>query len=60
VPTCVVAGGAGAGEIAVDVRTPSARQLTLVYVPDPILAVACATPVKCAAITQASTVSFVR
>jgi hypothetical protein len=60
VPTCVVAGGgSGGGEIAVDVRTPHVRSLTLAYVPDPIVAAACATPVKCAAITPASTVSFV-
>jgi len=58
-PTCVVAGGTAAGEITVDVRTRNVRTLTLVYVPDPIVAVACATPVKCAAITPASTVSFV-
>ncbi|HEV3213470.1 MAG TPA: hypothetical protein VGZ03_08770 [Acidimicrobiales bacterium] len=60
VPTCVVAGGGAAGgEITVGVRTAHARPLTLVYVPDQIVAVGCATPVKCAAITPASTVSFV-
>jgi len=59
IPTCVAAGGAQGGAITVDVRTHSPRALTLVYVPDPIVAVACATPVKCTAITEASTVSFV-
>jgi hypothetical protein len=60
VPTCVVAGGGAAGgEITVGVRTAHARALTLVYVPDQIVGVGCATPVKCTAITPASTVSFV-
>lgn len=60
VPTCVAAGGdAQGGTITVGVRTHSPQALTLVYVPDPILSVACATPVKCTAITEASTVSFV-
>ena len=59
VPTCVVGGsGVHGGAIATSVRTARPHLLTLAYVPDPVIAVACATPVKCAAITPASTVSF--
>jgi hypothetical protein len=57
IPTCLVGGGSTAGAIASGVRTPHETTLTLAYVPDPVIAVACATPVKCAAITPASTVS---
>jgi hypothetical protein len=59
VPTCVVGGGSGSGAITTGIRTTTAQQLTLAYVPDPVISVACATPVKCAAITPASTVSFI-
>jgi hypothetical protein len=60
VPTCVVAGGGTAGgAISTGVRAKSEHALTLAFVPDPVIGVACATPAKCAAITPASTVSFV-
>jgi len=60
VPLCVVTGGsAGSGAITADVRSHRPRHLTLAYVPDPVVGVACATPIKCVAITPASTVSFV-
>jgi hypothetical protein len=60
VPTCVAAGGGtSGGAITSGLRTRSPTALTLAYVPDPIVAVACATPAKCTAITPASTVSFV-
>lgn len=59
-PTCVAAGGGtSGGAITSGLRTEHPTALTLAYVPDPIIAVACATPAKCAAITPASTVSFV-
>lgn len=57
---CVVAGGgAGGGEISTSTTPSLATRLTLAYVPDPVLAVACATPRKCVGVTQESTVSFV-
>jgi hypothetical protein len=59
-PTCIAAGGGtGGGAITSGLRTLHPQALTLSYVPDPIVAVACATPAKCTAITPASTVSFV-
>ncbi|HLK45025.1 MAG TPA: hypothetical protein VKT18_03510, partial [Acidimicrobiales bacterium] len=57
---CVVAGGgSGGGEVAVYVSTARVSVLTLSYVPDPVIALACATPRKCAGITPESTISFV-
>jgi hypothetical protein len=59
-PTCVAAGGGSSGgAITSSLRSPHPKALTLAYVPDAIVAIACATPTKCAAITPASTVSFV-
>lgn len=60
-PTCAVAGAdaAGAGAIVTVVGTRVARELSLAYVPDPLLAVACATLTRCAGVTETSTVSFV-
>ena len=59
-PTCVAAGGgSNGGAITASLRSPHPQALTLAYVPDAIVAIACATPTKCAAITPASTVSFV-
>jgi photosystem II stability/assembly factor-like uncharacterized protein len=58
-PTCVAGGGgATGGAITTALRTAHPKALTLAYVPDAIVAIACATPTKCAAITAASTVSF--
>jgi hypothetical protein len=60
VPQCVVGGSAnGAGALSSMLRMRHALSLSLAYVPDPILAVACASASRCAAVTQASTVGFV-
>jgi photosystem II stability/assembly factor-like uncharacterized protein len=57
--TCLVGGGTTGGAISTFVRLLHERPLTLAYVPDPVVAVACATPTRCVAITPASTVSVV-
>jgi hypothetical protein len=57
--TCVAAGsGSGGGAIASYRRPGVEHVLTIEFVPDPLLAVACASVTHCAGITQASTVSF--
>ena len=58
-PTCLVAGGSSGGAISTFVQLRHEQPLTLAYVPDPVVAVACATPTRCVAVTQASTVSVV-
>jgi hypothetical protein len=58
--TCLVGGGTGSGgELVALPATGNARVLSLAYVPEPIVAVACASGTKCIAITEASTVSIV-
>ncbi len=58
--SCVAGGGDGhGGQLSTFATMASESPLTLAYVPDPILAVACATPRKCVGVTQESTVSFV-
>ena len=57
--TCIAAGGASGGAIASFTRPHLEHVLSTQYVPDPVIAVACASPHRCAAITAASTVSFV-
>ncbi len=57
--TCVAVGsGPRGGAITSDVRPHHERVLTVEYVPDPLIAVACASATRCAGITQASTVSI--
>lgn len=57
--TCVAAGGGpGGGAIASYVRPDHQRVLTVEYVPDPLIAIACASATRCAGITLASTVSI--
>jgi hypothetical protein len=59
-PTCLVGGGGSSGgEISSIVALKHERPRSLAYVPDPVVSVACATPTRCVAVTQASTVSLV-
>jgi hypothetical protein len=56
---CVAAGGSSVGgAIASYTRPNLERVLTVEFVPDPLIAVACASATRCAGITPASTVSF--
>jgi len=58
--TCLVGGGSSVGEISTVQPPPKGETpLTLAFVPDPVVGIACATSSRCAAVTPASTVSFV-
>lgn len=56
--TCIVVGGANGGAIESVTRPDVASRLTIEYIPDPMVAVACASPTRCAGITELSTVSI--
>jgi hypothetical protein len=57
---CLVGGGSAAGGELVALRAAGKeRALSLAYVPEQIVATACASATRCIAVTQASTVSLV-
>lgn len=57
--TCVVGGGGpGGGAIEADTRPDVDSALTVAYIPEPLVAVACASATRCAGITEESTVSI--
>jgi hypothetical protein len=55
---CVVVGGTVSGAIESVTRPGVERALTVEYVPDPMVSVACASATRCAGITELSTVSI--
>lgn len=58
--TCLVGGGSSSGGQLASIREGHAeRLLSLAYVPEQIVAVACASAAKCVAVTEGSTVSVV-
>ncbi len=59
--SCVVGGSAEDASGSIDHLQDlvSGATLTLAYVPNPVIGVACATPTRCAGVTPSSTVSFV-
>lgn len=56
--TCVLGGGDGTGALAATTNGTSWRLLTLDYVPSPVVALGCATALRCAGVTATSTVSI--